>query len=168
MITFKELLERAKSEHIAIHTPTEAQAKALLKALDKKGYRWNNTRYGNHKNTTCYIFGIGSYSIEVVMYGSLDWYQEYGYTIIEFSEIDFAEKPTKNTPKSDIKTIYQSKDKLTTCVVFEDGTKVKVKKHKSDKGSIYTAVAYAITKKTYGSNKVFTEIVNEKLYKGGK
>ena len=67
-----------------------------------------------------------------------------------------------------IKIIYQSEDKLTTCVVFNDGTKVKVKKHKSDKGSIYTAVAYAITKKIYGSNKVFTEIVDEKLYKEKK
>ena len=98
MITFTELLERAETESIAIHTATEVQAIALLEALNKKGYRWNsgrnltdNTRYGNHKNTTCYIFGIGSYSNEVVMYGPLYCYQEEGYTIIEFNDIDFKE-----------------------------------------------------------------------------
>lgn len=182
MITFNELLERTKSEHIAIHTPTKKQAKALLKALDEKGYEWfsgnkltTETQYEYEEENTCYDFydydfydGVGKLLDKKVMYSPLCWYQKYGYTIIEFTDIDFAEKPTKTTPKSDIKTIYQSEDKLTTCVVFEDGTKVKVKKHKSDKGSVYTAVAYAITKKTYGSNKVFTEIVDEKLYKGGK
>ena len=99
MTKFEELLERAETESIAIHTATEDQAIALLEALDKKGYRWNsgrnltdNTRYGNHKNTTCYIFGIGSYSNEVVMYGPLDCYQEECYTIIECGDIDFKEE----------------------------------------------------------------------------
>jgi len=170
MITFNELLEKAKSEKIAVHTPTEKQAITLLSELDKKGYTWYGreeiikTLYENEKENTCYNFEPNN----KIGYGSLDWYQEYDYTIIEFSDIIFTEKPTKTTPKGDIKTIYQSKDKLTTCVVFIDGTKVKVKKHKGDKGSIYTAVAYAITKKTYGSNKVFTEIVDEKLYKEKK
>ena len=177
MITFTELLERAKSEKIAVHTPTEEQAITLFKALDEKGYTWNSganlttkTFYEDYKEKTCYTFYncYGKLLDKEIMFGPLYWYQEHDYTIIEFKDIDFAEKPTKTTPKSDIKIIYQSEDKLTTCVVFEDGTKVKVKKHKSDKGSIYTAVAYAITKKTYGSNKVFTEIVDEKLYKGGK
>ena len=177
MITFTELLERAKSEKIAIHTPTKAQAITFLKALDKKGYVWlsgenlaTETYYEDYERNTCYTFYDfhGNLLDKEIVYSPLDWYQDEGYTIIEFSDIDFAEKPTKTTPKNDIKTIYQSEDKLTTCVVFIDGTKVKVKKHKGDKGSIYTAVAYAITKKTYGSNKVFTEIVDEKLYKGGK
>ena len=171
MITFTELLERAKSQKVVVHTPTEDQAKTLLKALDKRGYAWGSgaklttkTLYENNGKDICYKMG----SNKIVFYGSLVWYQENDYTIIEFSDIDFTDKPSKITSKSDIKTIYQSEDKLTTCVVFEDGTKVKVKKHKSDKSSLYTAVAYAITKKTYGSNKVFTEIVDEKLYKRGK
>ena len=50
--------------------------------------------------------------------------------------------------------------------MFNDGTKVKVKKHKGDKTSLYTALPIRHHKKTYGSNKVFTEIVDEKLYKG--
>ena len=171
MITFNELLERAKSEKIAVHTANEEQAKTLLKMLDEKGYEWSSgkklttkTLYEIYDKDICYNLG----SDNEITYGPLEFYQEHDYTIIEFSDIDFSEKPSKNTPKSDIKTIYQSKDKLTTCVVFIDGTKVKVKKHKGDKGSIYTAVAYAITKKTYGSNKVFTEIVDEKLYKEKK
>ena len=171
MITFTELLERSKSKKIVVHTPTEEQAKALLTELDKNGYTWcggdkltTRTNYEVYKEDTCYALEPNN----TIYYSLFTWYQSESYTIIEFNDINFSEKPTKITPKSDIKTIYQSKDKLTTCVVFTDGTKVKVKKHKSDKGSIYTAVAYAITKKTYGSNKVFTEIVDEKLYKGGK
>ena len=178
MITFTELLERAKSEKIAVHTPTEEQAISLLNELDKRGFTWvggdkltDITNYEDDKENTCYVFGIdvdGNVLNKRVVYESLKFHKEHDYTIIEFKDIDFAEKPTKTTPKSDIKVIYQSKDKLTTCVVFNDGTKVKVKKHKGEKTSLYTAVAYAITKKTYGSNKVFTEIVDEKLYKEKK
>ena len=183
MITFTELLERSKSKKIVVHTPTEEQAVTLLKALDKRGYEWcrgykltEETHYEVYKKDTCYVLGYALSFFNVrggalnkkVLYGPLGYAKDECYNVIEFKDIDFAEKPTKTTLKSDIKTIYQSEDKLTTCVVFIDGTKVKVKKHKGDKGSIYTAVAYAITKKTYGSNKVFTEIVDEKLYKAGK
>ena len=170
MITFTELLERTKTEKIAVHTAMKAQAITLLKEFDKKGYIWlcgdklTITHYEDFRKKTCYNFE----SKNEICYGSLSFYQNKGYTIIEFTDIDFSEKPTKTTLKSDIKVIYQSEDKLTTCVVFNDGTKVKVKKHKGDKTSLYTAVAYAITKKTYGSNKVFTEIVDEKLYKEKK
>ena len=147
MITFTELLERAESEKIAIHTPNEEQAITLLTELNKMGYVWAGgkkltatTRYEDYEENTCYVFVMDvdeNLLNKKVAYGPWNFYQEEGYTIIEFSEIDFAEKPTKTTPKS-------------------------------DKGSIYTAVAYAITKKTYGSNKVFAEIVDEKLYKEKK
>lgn len=91
MITFTELLERAKSEHIAIHTQTEKQAEKLLSELDEKGYVWNGgeklttkTLYEDDKENTCYDFGLN----KKVMYSPLDFYQEEGYTIIEFSDID--------------------------------------------------------------------------------
>ena len=48
MITFTELLERAKTEKNCIHTPTEDQAVTLLKELDEKGYEW----LGGEKLTT--------------------------------------------------------------------------------------------------------------------
>ena len=102
MITFNELLERAKTEKIEVHTPTEEQAKALLTELDKKGYKWiggdkltTRTNYDEvYKEDTCYVFGIDAYGRllnKKVMYGSLKFYQETGYTVIEFSEIDFKE-----------------------------------------------------------------------------
>lgn len=94
MITFTELLERAKSERIAIHTPTEKQAVTLLKALDEKGYEWNSgkklttmTFYEDFREFTCYNFQLNN----KIMYGSLKFHQEHDYTIIEFSDINFKE-----------------------------------------------------------------------------
>ena len=101
MIIFTELLERAKSELIAIHTPTEAQAKTLLKALDEKGYIWINggeltteTRYGNYKENTCYDFAFDFRRIlnKKVCVSPLVWFPKHDYTIIAFTDIDFSEK----------------------------------------------------------------------------
>ena len=68
MITFNELLEKAKTEKIAIHTATKDQAKKLLKELDKRGYMWaggekltDSTYYEYAKENTCYVFGIDAY-----------------------------------------------------------------------------------------------------------
>ena len=94
MITFNELLERAKTEKIVVHTPTEKQAKVLLKALDKKRYKWNTgtkltteTWYKCYKEDTCYTLEPNN----KICYGSFTWYQGEGYTIIEFTDIDFEE-----------------------------------------------------------------------------
>ena len=101
MITFAELLERAKSEKIAVHTPTEEQAITLFKALDEKGYTWfcgekltNTARYEGFREKTCYVFSrdcCGSKLNKEIMYGSLKVHQEHDYTIIEFTNIDFKE-----------------------------------------------------------------------------
>ena len=92
MITLKKLLERAKTEKIAIHTPTKEQAITLMKALDKKSYRWNSGKkpkneayYENYEKRTCYDIEKNN----EVCYGSLEWYEENDYTIIEFKDIDF-------------------------------------------------------------------------------
>ena len=102
MITFTELLERAKTEKIVVHTPTEKQAITLLKALDKRGYKWNSGKTLTKKryefyneNTSCYNFSAYTDGVllnKKVMYSPLSFYQEEGYTIVEFSEIDFKEK----------------------------------------------------------------------------
>ena len=102
MITFTELLKRTKKEQIAIHTPTTEQAITLLKALDEKGYTWNSgdklttmTNYEDEKENTCYTFSrdcYGSILDKQVMYGSLEFHQENGYTIVEFTDIDFKEE----------------------------------------------------------------------------
>ena len=95
MITFTELLEIAKTEKIAIHTVMEAQAKKLLKALDKNGYTWNSgkkltnrTYYEDFREFTCYNFQLNN----KIMYGSLEFHQDNNYTIIEFTDIDFKEE----------------------------------------------------------------------------
>ena len=94
MDTFEKLLERAKSEKIAIHTPTEEQAKALLSELDKKGYKWGGedkltttTYYEVYKEDTCYSLELGN----AIYYSLFTWYQSESYTIIECSDIDFNE-----------------------------------------------------------------------------
>ena len=98
MITFNELLERAETEKIAIHTRTEKQAKALLKALDKRGYRWtegiklnSTTWYGVFRKDTCYSFYDYYRKLQdkEVRYCSFNWYKNEGYTIIEFKDIDW-------------------------------------------------------------------------------
>ena len=94
MITFTELLERAKTEKIAIHVPTKKQAITLLTELDKRGYTWNSgtkltteTWYWVYKENTCYDFEPN----KQVIFSSLIFYQKIGFTIIEFSDIDFKE-----------------------------------------------------------------------------
>lgn len=100
MITFTELLERAKTERIAIHTPTEEQAKELLKALDERGYVWQSgkkltdiTYYKGYKENTCYAFynSFGRLLDKKIMFAPLSWHQKNDYTIIEFTNIDFKE-----------------------------------------------------------------------------
>jgi hypothetical protein len=94
MITFTELLERAKTKEIAIHTPTEAQAITLLTELDKRGYKWaNGTKLTSetwcwvYKENTCYDFELN----KQVSFSSLSFYQQIGFAIIEFNDIDFTE-----------------------------------------------------------------------------
>jgi hypothetical protein len=101
MITINELLERTKTEKIAIHTITEEQAITLLSELDKKECIWfgtarliTGTFYGEYKENTCYSLHehYKIPSIKKVMYGPLNYYQERGYTIIECGDIDFQEE----------------------------------------------------------------------------
>ena len=112
-LSFSELLERAKSEKIAIHTATEAQAKKLLKALDKRGYKWTSgdkltsqTNYEDYKENTCYDFDF----YKQAGYCSLKFYQPCGYTIIEFTNIDF-----KEDKMNDNKIMRLEKDQYGNC-----------------------------------------------------
>ena len=101
MITFTELLEKAKSEKIAVHTSNKEQAKKLLSELNKRGYEWLSgdkltdvAYYEDFRENTCYVFSRDwdeNVLDKQVKYGSLAFHQKHGYTIIEFSEIDFKE-----------------------------------------------------------------------------
>ena len=93
-LSLNELLERAKSERIAIHTPTEKQAITLLSELVKRGFKWasgtklsTETWYGIYKENTCYNFEPN----KKITYSPLSFYRAINYSIIEFSEIDFKE-----------------------------------------------------------------------------
>ena len=95
MITFNKLLERAKSEKIVVHTPTEKQAITLLTELDKRGYKWESGMkltsaicYEVEKENTCYHFGLD----KEVCFSPLEFYQKCECTIIEFTDIDFKEE----------------------------------------------------------------------------
>ena len=102
MITFNELLERTKNEEIVVHTPTKAQAIALLEALDEAGYEWCDgekltaqTNYEDYKENTCYVFSrdyYGDFHHKRVFYNSLEFQQEMGYIIVECGDIDFKEE----------------------------------------------------------------------------
>ena len=116
MITFAELLKRAKSERIAVHTPTEEQAKALLTELDKKGYIWSGgdklttiTDYEVYKEDTCYAFGNDKFLLNKrVVFSSLKFHQECGYTVIEFKDINFFKKPTKTNDSIHYEQIFEA------------------------------------------------------------
>jgi len=90
MITFTELLKQANREKIAIHTPTEEQANALLKELDIRGLKWRDgDRYEldyNHwwffEESTCYCPFRG-------MFGLYKDYVDEGSKIIEFEDVEF-------------------------------------------------------------------------------
>jgi hypothetical protein len=94
-LSLSELLERAKSEKIAVHTSTEGQAEALLKALDRNGYTWikgekltDVTRYEDYGRNTCYNFEPN----KKIMYDLFCFYQYEGYVIIECGDINFEEE----------------------------------------------------------------------------
>ena len=100
MITFTELLERTKDEVIAVHTPTEDEAKALLAKLDKRGYEWvsgnkltDMTNYEVQKEKTCYVLRTSIHSIfNTVTFCPIQLCRERNYEIVEFTYIDFEEE----------------------------------------------------------------------------
>lgn len=52
--------------------------------------------------------------------------------------------------KEEIKNVYVNEDKATTVVVFQNGDKVKVKRHKDDQNDFEKAIAIAIIKYYFG------------------
>lgn len=56
--------------------------------------------------------------------------------------------------------IVHNKEKGTTVVWFDKDDKIIVKRRKGAKDDVYTAVAYAIAEKLYGSNTRFKKVVD--------
>ena len=100
MITFTELLEKSKTENIAVHTANESQALTLLSELDKKGYMWKPDSkltaaswFFFFKEDTHYFFGITNYpNCNRVKFGSLCDAKDEGCALVEFTDIDFKEE----------------------------------------------------------------------------
>ena len=72
-------------------------------------------------------------------------------------------KIVKTTKETTIKKIIHNKG--TTVVWFDDNEKVVVRKAKGEKDSVYSAVAYAITKRIYGNNSHFQSVVDKAVVK---
>jgi hypothetical protein len=90
-----------------------------------------------------------------------DLFAPYGYNL-RLSDIGTVKvSAPKLTLIGCIEAIYSNKD--ITVVLFDDGKKIKVKRAKDDKGSIYSAVAYALAEHIYGSNTAFKKVVDSKL-----
>ena len=102
MITFNELLQRAKSQNIAVHTSTKEQAKKFVNEISKKVYRRSDcvkttmeSHYDIFGADTCYLFGttcVSTVNYPCFMVAS-QWDARYeGYAIVEFTNIDFKEE----------------------------------------------------------------------------
>lgn len=84
-MTIKEFFE--SPELIAIHCYTEERAKDLCNAFGRAGYKWDSglkyteyTSWSRYKEETCYS--------NKRSFADVEFYQNHGYRIIEFEEID--------------------------------------------------------------------------------
>lgn len=85
-MTIKEFFE--SKDNLVIHCDTEAKAMKLLKVFDMTGHRWaagnsyiEDTCWEPYEEETCYSNDGG--------FGSIVAFREYGYTVLEFEEIEF-------------------------------------------------------------------------------
>lgn len=77
----------------------------------------------------------------------------------QIKELDRKRFETSFTPRS----IEQSADHKTVCVLWQDGSKTIVKLSDNDKDDIDTAFAYALAKKIFRSNTHLKKVVRQKL-----
>lgn len=77
----------------------------------------------------------------------------------QIKELDRKRFETSFTPKS----IEQSADHKTVCVLWQDGSKTIVKLSDNDKDDIDTAFTYALAKKIFGTNTHLKKVVRQKL-----
>ncbi|MCK9577264.1 MAG: hypothetical protein M0R51_15270 [Clostridia bacterium] len=79
----------ASKEKLVVHPGSEANAKALCNAFDKKGQTWCNgeryikdNKYDDYGDKTCYN-NNGEY-------GDISYYKSHSYKIIEFDDVDLS------------------------------------------------------------------------------
>jgi hypothetical protein len=173
MITLQDCIKNGW----AIHCPIKTEAVRLFEELDRLGIIWtsgeklteNNTRWNcSREHGMTYIlyrnnrllFSVdGSYKKTIEF---TDLLAPYGFNLHLCDIGTVKVQAPKLTIYGSISAIYSNGN--TTVVLFDDGKKVKVKRAKDDSGSIYSAVAYALAERIYGSNTAFKKVVDKKLH----
>lgn len=82
---------------VAMHCRAREEARVFLEFLYKSGRSWCNgekynrfTHYDDYEEQTTYSFNNGKY-------GSLDWYIEHGYAILEFEDFEWDDDISPST-----------------------------------------------------------------------
>ena len=176
MYTLQEVIENGW----AIHCSTKEQAVKLFEELDRLGIIWidgekltkDSTMWEYYRLRIVYRVMSGT---KYLIHSDAESQIDCGIKVVEFTDLlapygynlhlldigTVKVSAPKLTLIGCIKAIYSNKD--ITVVLFDDGKKIKVKRAKDDKGSIYSAVAYALAEHIYGSNTAFKKVVDSKL-----
>ena len=176
MYTLQEVIENGW----AIHCSTKEQAVRLFEELDRYGIVWisdekltkDSTLWEDYRIKTVYRVMLGT---KYLIHSDAKYQIARDKKVVEFTDLlapygcnlhlldigTVKVSAPKLTLIGCIKAIYSNKD--ITVVLFDDGKKIKVKRASDDKGSIYSAVAYALAEHIYGSNTAFKKVVDSKL-----
>ena len=101
-----KLSEIIKNKKMVIHTPTEKQANALLKELDKRGLKWCG---GDSYSLLKYC---GENTFYRPFAGTYGWVNHHcPYQVIEFEDVDFEREPQERTIELDYKSLYEQECK---------------------------------------------------------
>lgn len=86
-MTKERFMQTYVQENVAVHCPTEEQAKELLYFAHKCGLKWSSgaayiekNYWYNYRENSCYALYEGKY-------GSVQRYKEYGYKILGYDGI---------------------------------------------------------------------------------
>ena len=92
MIKPRFVIEDYDGDYV-MHCPTEENAIAFLQYLHELGRTWSSgtsyahvTNYRNYRENTCYDFTDG-------MYDEKSYYDDEGYTILEYDDFDWSDNP---------------------------------------------------------------------------
>lgn len=176
MYTLQEVIQNGWH----IHCSTKEQAVRLFEELDRYGIVWSSGEKLTKDSTLWEGYGIKTvYRVtsgtKYLVYSDAKYQIAWYNKVIEFTDLlapygcnlhlldvgTVKVSAPKLTLIRCIKAIYSNKD--ITVVLFDDGKKIKVKRASDDKGSIYSAVAYALAEHIYGSNTAFKKVVDSKL-----
>lgn len=89
-ITIKEFFDMYDdyNDVFGIHCKTKKEAKMLLKAFDKAGYKWRDGEHYNDNNTCFSLYKENTTYFNVRQYGDLNYAKASGIKVYEFDEVD--------------------------------------------------------------------------------